>query len=154
MWFDFYPTTCSCVISIRGFWCITQHGRICLWHIYTVPPYIYVYPFFVDFLFGTIMLGNLKGHGHRFSGFFLYSMQCIIDVFLIVRQNAHVVWPVNLREIQSSNSLLCKHVSIHLYRHVFSMGLDTLSYLRFKSIFWFTSSFWTQTKVVFSVCHD
>jgi hypothetical protein len=36
----------------------------------------------------------LKGHGHRFSGNCFYSLQCIINVFPIIRQNAHVMWPV------------------------------------------------------------
>jgi hypothetical protein len=33
---------------------------------------------------------DLKGHNHRFSRIF-HSLQCIINVFLIIRQNARVI---------------------------------------------------------------
>jgi hypothetical protein len=69
-----------------------------------------------------------------FFFFFLKSLLCIINVFLTIRQNTHVIWPVK-RDIQSSNSLLCKHVSIHLYSHIVQCGLDTLLNLPFKSTF-------------------
>jgi hypothetical protein len=63
-----------------------------------------------------------KRHSHRFSRIFFYSLQCIIDIFVIIRQNACVIRQVK-REIQTSDALLCKHGSTHLYRHVHSMRL-------------------------------
>jgi hypothetical protein len=51
---------------------------------------------------------------------FYNSLQCIINIFLITRQNAHAMRSI-IEEIQSSNSLLCKHISSHLYRHMYSM---------------------------------
>jgi hypothetical protein len=39
---------------------------------------------------------------------------------MIIWQDAHVIWLVKT-EIQSSNDLLCKQGSTHLYRHVYSM---------------------------------
>jgi hypothetical protein len=63
---------------------------------------------------------GLKQAWPQIPWIFFYSLHSSINVVLIIQQNAHVIWPIK-RDIQSSNSLLCKHVSIHLYHHVYSM---------------------------------
>jgi hypothetical protein len=59
------------------------------------------------------------------------SLQCIINVFLIIRQNARVIWAVK-REIQSFSSLL-KHVLIPYIAICIQCRLDTLINLPFIS---------------------
>jgi hypothetical protein len=71
---------------------------------------------------------TLKGHISTYSVGNFYSLQCIINVFLIIRQNAHVIWPVK-REIQSSDSLSCKQLWSRLYRHVYSMRVRNYMYV-------------------------
>jgi hypothetical protein len=66
------------------------------------------------------LISVLKGHNHRFSRFFFKSLKWMINVFLIIRQNVHIIWPVK-REIQGSNALSCKQQSTRLYRHMYSM---------------------------------
>jgi hypothetical protein len=61
----------------------------------------------------------------------LYSLQCIINVFLDIRQNAHVIWPVK-REMQSSNALLCKQGRLTYIATCNQCVLDTLLNLPFK----------------------
>jgi hypothetical protein len=81
----------------------------------------------VDTSARTLILDEfLKGHSHKFSRFFFYSLQCIINIFLIIRQNACVI-----RQVKR----LCKHRSTHLYRHLYSMQLRYSISLPFKSIF-------------------
>jgi hypothetical protein len=86
-------------------------------------------------MYRSILSDLLKGHSHRFSKNY-NSLQCTINVFLIIRQNAYVILPVK-REIQSSNSLLFKQTLSHLYRQVYSMRLDTCTLLKltFKATF-------------------
>jgi hypothetical protein len=78
----------------------------------------------------------LKGHSHKFSWRF-YSLQCIINAILITkRQNDNIIWPVK-RGTKLRCFIVCKHGSIHLYRHVNSMQIRyyTLLNLPFKCIF-------------------
>jgi hypothetical protein len=69
------------------------------------------------------------------AGKYVNSLQSIINVYLIIRQNASVIRQVKW-EIQTSNALLCKHGSTHPYCHVYLIcGSDTLLNLQCKSIF-------------------
>jgi hypothetical protein len=72
----------------------------------------------------------LKGHSHNSVEFF-YSLQFIINVFLIIRQNACVIWHVR-REIQPSNALLCKLGSTHLLNLPFKSIFGLLAHLSWK----------------------
>jgi hypothetical protein len=58
----------------------------------------------------------LKGYSHRFSRFVLFFT--MHNLFLIIRQNVRIIWPVK-KEIQGSNALLCKQRSTHLYHHMY-----------------------------------
>ena len=66
----------------------------------------YILNFFISY-----NLRLLKGHSHKKVVNF-NSSQCTINVFLIIKQNTHVIWRV-IREIQSSTALLCKQMLSH-----------------------------------------